>query len=55
MSFVVCSAAALSVAMLFYYWRERRDKDSQRDKQLRERVTYMLWDMVNGRPEASID
>jgi hypothetical protein len=47
MSFVVCSVAALSVASLFYCWRAHDDKLKQRDKQLRERVTYMLWVMAN--------
>ena len=47
MNFVVCSVAALSVASLFYCWRAHDDKRKQRDKQLRERVTYMLWVMAN--------
>lgn len=42
MEFFVCAAAALSVALLFYSWRYYRHKTGERQKQLRERVTYML-------------
>lgn len=47
MNFVVCSVAALSVATLFYCWRAHDCTIKQRNKQLRERVTYMLWVMAN--------
>jgi len=50
MNFVVCSFAALSVASLFYCWRAHDDTRKQRDKKLRERVTYMLWVMANSNP-----
>lgn len=53
MNIVVCATSALSVAFLFYGWRSYHDKIAFRQKQLRERVTYMLWVMVNrvpGRP-----
>ena len=46
MSIVVCAASALSVAALFYAWRAYRDRILLRHKQLRERVTYMLWVMA---------
>ena len=51
MNFVVCSVAALSVASLFYYWRSYHETLLQREKKLRERVTYMLWVMVNATPD----
>jgi hypothetical protein len=44
--------AAFSVASLFYCWRAHEDKLKQQDKKLRERVTYMLWVMVNSTPNA---
>ena len=52
MSVVVCAASALSVACLFYSWRAYHGKIVDRQKQLRERVTYMLWVMANGLPES---
>jgi hypothetical protein len=51
MSVVVCGVSALSVAMLFYSWRSYNQKNELRVKQLRERVTYMLWVMANGAPD----
>jgi len=51
MSVVVCAASALSVALLFYGWRSYQHKVENREKQLRERVTYMLWVMANSVPE----
>jgi hypothetical protein len=51
MSVVVCAASALSVALLFYSWRSYNEKNEQRNKQLRERVTYMLWVMANTAPD----
>ena len=47
MSVVVCTASALSVALLFYSWRSYHQKTEHRDRLLRERVTYMLWVMAN--------
>jgi hypothetical protein len=52
MNVVVFSFAALSVASLFYCWRAHDDKVKQREKQLRERVTYMLWVMANSNPNS---
>ena len=51
MNFVVCAASAMSVALLFYSWRSYNQKHEQRRKQLRERVTYMLWVMANTLPD----
>jgi hypothetical protein len=51
MSVVVCAASALSVALLFYSWRSYAQKHEQRNQQLRERVTYMLWVMANTAPD----
>jgi hypothetical protein len=50
MSVVVNSVTALSVALLFYSWRSYHQKNEQRQKTLRERVTYMLWVMANTVP-----
>jgi ABC-type thiamin/hydroxymethylpyrimidine transport system permease subunit len=47
MNVVVYSVTALSVAVLFYGWRAYQDTMKHRNKQLRERVTYMLWVMAN--------
>ena len=47
MTIVVCAVAALAVAMLFYAWRSHHQKLEDRDRTLRERVTYMLWVMAN--------
>lgn len=53
MSLIVCGASALSVAMLFYSWREYAHKVQEQQKKLRERVTYMLWVMAQTVPEGS--
>ena len=45
---VVCGVAALSVAGIFYTWRYYQDKVMEKQRMLRERVTYMLWVMANG-------
>jgi len=44
---LVCNASALAVATLYYYWRAYRQSYEQREHDLRQRVTYMLWVMVN--------
>ena len=51
MSFVVCAVSALSVAGLFYSWRAYHLKHVSLQKQMRERVTYMLWVMANSVPD----
>jgi hypothetical protein len=48
---LVVATSALSVALLFYSWRHYHEKILQQEKQLRERVTYMLWCMANGTPD----
>jgi hypothetical protein len=45
---IVCGAAALSVAGIFYTYRFYRDLINQKQRMLRERVTYMLWVMAAG-------
>jgi hypothetical protein len=46
MQVVLCNAAALAVAGLFYYWRAYREGMVQREQALRQRVSYMLWVMA---------
>jgi hypothetical protein len=43
MQTVFCSLCALSVATIFYGWREYQSRNNRRERVLRERVTYMLW------------
>jgi hypothetical protein len=52
MSVVVYAASALSVAVLFYSWRSYHEKIANRERLLRERVTYMLWVMANSVAES---
>jgi hypothetical protein len=41
---IVCfNLTALAVAALFYAWRDGIVRRGQREKLLRERITYMLW------------
>jgi hypothetical protein len=47
MQVVCCNVAALSIAMLYYVWRDRTSQTLHRRKALRERVTYMLWVAAN--------
>jgi len=47
MQTIVCNFSALAVATLFYCWRGYRLSQGQRERVLRERVTYMLWVMAN--------
>ncbi len=48
MSAFVCAVSAMSVALLYNTWRVYH---VQQEKQLRERVAYMLWIMANNVPE----
>ncbi len=41
-----CNVAALAVALIFYLWRTYRHLLLRRQRQLRERVAYMLWVMA---------
>jgi hypothetical protein len=44
---VMCvNAAALSIAVLYYLWRDKFACAARR-RVLRERVTYMLWCAAN--------
>ncbi len=45
---ILCSVATLAVAGIFYTWRAYHDVLIQKQRLLRERVTYMLWVMSNG-------
>jgi hypothetical protein len=51
MNVIAYATTALSVAMLFYSWRSYHQNLVSRERRLRERVTYMLWVMANGRPD----
>ena len=48
MSLVFCGLSTLTIAMLFYSWRDYNERRVGRHRQLRERVAYMLWIMANG-------
>lgn len=51
MSVFVCAVTAMSVAVIYSHWRTYQQKNDTRQKQLRERVAYMLWVMANGIPD----
>jgi hypothetical protein len=51
MSVMVCAVTAMSVALIYSNWRTYEQKNVNRQRLLRERVTYMLWVMANGMPE----
>jgi hypothetical protein len=40
---ISCQLAALTIAGLFYVWRDLLTRRLTHSKVLRERVTYMLW------------
>jgi hypothetical protein len=46
MQVVLCNAAALAVASVFYAWRAYADQQTRRELRLRHRVAYMLWVMA---------
>jgi hypothetical protein len=48
MNFIFCGLSALSVALLFYSWREYHDRAGHRHRMLRDRVTYLLWVVAHG-------
>jgi hypothetical protein len=48
MTMISCSLSALTVALLFYSWRDYFDRINQRQRMLRARVTYLLWVVANG-------
>ena len=43
--------AALTVASLFYCYREYASYVYKKERRLRDRVAYMLWVMANGARE----
>ena len=51
MSIVLCGTSALTIALLFYSWRDYHERQVGRERTLRERVAFMLWVMANGVPE----
>ncbi len=45
---ILCwNAAALTIAVIYYTWRDTTAARRHRDRILRERVTYMLWTAAN--------
>jgi len=52
MSMFVCAIAAMSVALLYSTWLSHFKQTVARNRQLRERVTYMLWVMADKVPES---
>lgn len=40
---LICSLGALAIANIYYAYRYWLRKQQARNRQLRERVTYMLW------------
>lgn len=46
MQSIVTNLAALAVAVLFYLWRAHYQTRRQHQRELRERVAYMLWIMA---------
>jgi hypothetical protein len=55
MSEIVLAVSAMSVAYLYCSWRSYHEQISLRHRQLRERVTYMLWVMANNIPEGEME
>lgn len=51
MNAIVCAVSVMSVSLIYSTWRAHHEKIMLRQKQLRERVTYMLWVMANRVPE----
>lgn len=47
MHLIYVNMAALSIAVLYYAWREWHAHFRSRGQVLRERVTYMLWVAAN--------
>ena len=48
MNLIAGPFAALTVASLFYCYREYSSYVQKKDRRLRDRVTYMLWVMAKG-------
>lgn len=47
MQVAYCNLAVVSIAAIFYGWRNYSHVYLNRQRILRERVTYMLWVMAN--------
>jgi hypothetical protein len=48
MATVSTCVAALAVATIYYIWRSYAHELFFKQRQLRDRVTYMLWVAANG-------
>jgi hypothetical protein len=44
---IVCSLAAFTVASIFYAWRAHFETHLKRERQIRQRVAYLLWTVAN--------
>lgn len=44
---ISCQLCALTIATLFYVWRDILHRQIRDNRVLRERVTYMLWTAAN--------
>jgi len=51
MTLIAGQFAALTVASVFYCYREYQTILQKKNRRLRERVAYMLWVMANGATE----
>jgi hypothetical protein len=51
MSVIVCAFAVMSVAIVYSNWRSHHQATENQQKQLRNRVAYLLWVMANRLPE----
>jgi len=47
MNFLAVNVTVLTVVCIYYMWRVYRFTLQQRERVLRERVTYLLWTMVH--------
>ena len=45
---ICCNMAAFAVVFLYYFWRSHRHLLERKQRQVRERVAYMLWVMARG-------
>jgi hypothetical protein len=46
MHLICCNLAALAVAGIFYSWRAYQIAEITRERTLRARVAYLLWNMA---------
>jgi len=42
-SVLTCNLATFTIAALYYYWRDVYQAKRRKERQLRQRVAYMLW------------